>query len=94
MTAFEESKFSGRLASPTFSSSLSARGLSLKTGSAPKPHQSNTHTESETIMATTLKDIRDFFDIPLSQFSKEWKALPQRDRDQIKQGLEDGTLTY
>ena len=29
-----------------------------------------------------------------TQFSREWKELPERDRDQIRAGVENGTLTY
>lgn len=48
-------------------------------------------------MAVSIKDVMDFFgkgEGGLKGFSEEWKALPEADRAQIKDGLENGTLTY
>lgn len=43
----------------------------------------------------TMKDIRDFFGYEkLADFSADWKQMPNADRDQIRAGLGDGTLTY
>lgn len=43
----------------------------------------------------TLAQVREFFGYPnLSAFSADWKALPNDDREQIKQGLGDGSLSY
>lgn len=43
----------------------------------------------------TLKQVQEFFGYPtLSAFSQDWKALPDADRQQIKAGIGDGTLTY
>ena len=41
-------------------------------------------------MATVAK----FFEIPLAQFRKEWGALSDSDKAQLKAGLGDETLTY
>jgi hypothetical protein len=30
----------------------------------------------------------------LSMFNRDWKSLSDLDKDQIKQGIGDGTLTY
>ena len=42
-----------------------------------------------------LKGIKDFFGYAtLADFSKDWKQLTEQDKEQIKTGLRDGTLTY
>ena len=44
---------------------------------------------------TALTRIKDFFNYPtLKAFASDWKALTEEDKAQIKQGVEDGTLTY
>ena len=43
---------------------------------------------------TTLTQIREFFEIPIAQFAKEWRALTDKDRADIKQGFNDGSMTY
>lgn len=30
----------------------------------------------------------------LKQFGVEWKALPESDKEHLRSGIEDGTLTY
>jgi hypothetical protein len=48
-------------------------------------------------MATSIKDVMDFFgkgEGGLKGFSDEWKLLTPEDKDQIKEGLENGSLTY
>ena len=45
----------------------------------------------------TLKQIADFFrkeGETLSQFAAEWKALPEEDKAQLREGIGNGTLTY
>jgi hypothetical protein len=47
----------------------------------------------------TLKDVMAYFDTPTrpmtaKEMTKEWKHLSPTDKAQIKQGIEDGTLTY
>lgn len=42
----------------------------------------------------TLKAIREFFGMSVKEFRDEWMTLPKPDKDQIKAGLSDGTLTY
>lgn len=41
-----------------------------------------------------LKECREFFGMPAGDFVREWKLLSQKDKDDIKKGIEDGTLTY
>ena len=41
-----------------------------------------------------LKELRDFFGMSAAEFVRDWKLLPQKDKDQLKKGIEDGTLTY
>lgn len=46
-------------------------------------------------MGISLKDIKDFFGFKsLSEFSAEYKQLSEKDRDEIKTGIENGSLTY
>lgn len=42
----------------------------------------------------TLKEIREFFDMDMPTFKREWLKLTPEDKAQIKAGLSDGTLTY
>lgn len=43
----------------------------------------------------TLKGIKDYFGYAtLPAFSKDWKQLSDKDKEQIKKGLSDGTLNY
>lgn len=46
-----------------------------------------------------LKMVRDFFNtearpMRLQDMKTEWTPMPQADKDQIIQGLKDGSLTY
>jgi hypothetical protein len=46
-------------------------------------------------MPTTIKDIKDFFGYStLSEFSVDWKALSDRDKEQIRGGIDDGSFDY
>lgn len=45
-------------------------------------------------MAMKLNEIREYFGMNLSQFKTEWLTLPEKDRDQIREGLDNGSLTY
>lgn len=46
-------------------------------------------------MGINLKDIKDFFGFTsLSEFSTEYKQLSEKDREEIKAGIENGSLTY
>lgn len=45
--------------------------------------------------ASVLAVMRYFgFSFPDSNFSVQWARLAQQDKDQIRSGLGDGTLTY
>ena len=58
----------------------------------------HTHREKEQEMAeATLKQVAEFFrkdGESLTDFSKQWSALSESDKAQIKAGLGDGSLTY
>lgn len=44
-----------------------------------------------------LSEIATFFRKPgesLSDFSKEWLALSDKDKEEIKKGFDDGSMTY
>lgn len=43
---------------------------------------------------TDLKTIRDYFGIHSSDFLKEWKALTEQDREDIRSGFDNGSMTY
>ena len=45
-------------------------------------------------MEASIKEVREFFDIPVSQFAKEWRMLSDKDKADLKKGIGDGTLTY
>lgn len=58
-------------------------------------------------MAVTLKQVMAFFGMDAKEMTKEWKTVPvnatpkqrrtmltEEDKEQIKKGIEDGTLTY
>lgn len=45
-------------------------------------------------MAVTLKDIMQFFEMDSATFMKEWRGLSAQDKEQIKTGIENGSLTY
>lgn len=43
----------------------------------------------------TMKQVSEFFEYSsLSEFRKDWLALTDQDRAQIKAGLGDGSLNY
>lgn len=48
--------------------------------------------------AATIKAVADFFGRKpgqtLKDWSEEWKQLSETDKEQIKNGIGDGTLTY
>ena len=44
-----------------------------------------------------LKQVSDFFkdeDYNLAKFRADWAELPDKDKEQIRQGIGDGSLTY
>lgn len=41
-----------------------------------------------------LSRIRDFFGMTSADFAREYKLLSTQDKADLKQGIEDGTLTY
>lgn len=43
---------------------------------------------------STLKKIMEFFGMSPSEFTKDWKKLTTEDKAQIREGIENGTLTY
>lgn len=43
----------------------------------------------------TLIQVKSYFEIEsAAEFSKEWKQLTDKDKEQLKQGIGDGSLTY
>lgn len=43
---------------------------------------------------TTLKDIMAYFSMTPKEMSVQWKAMSLKDKADIKNGLQDGSLTY
>jgi hypothetical protein len=41
-----------------------------------------------------LKEVMAFFEMPTSEFSKQWKLLSDADKVQLKKGIGDGSLDY
>jgi len=44
--------------------------------------------------STGVKDIRDFFEMKTGEFMAQWKKLSDKDKAELKQGIQDKTLTY
>lgn len=45
--------------------------------------------------AVTINDVRKYFEFQTAaNFAAEWRKLTDKDKAEIKKGLEDGTLTY
>lgn len=57
----------------------------------------DTKTEVKTVPAT-IKAVADFFgrkpNQTLKEWSEEWKQLSETDKEQIKLGIGNGTLSY
>ena len=41
-----------------------------------------------------LKKIKEYFGMTLPEMKREWVPLPEADKAQIWQGIQDGSLTY
>lgn len=44
--------------------------------------------------SVSLVEVRKFFDISMAEFKADWIKLAPADRDQLRQGIGDGTFTY
>jgi len=44
--------------------------------------------------AANVKQIKDYFEMSLPEFKREWLALPEKDRKEIAEGIGNGSLTY
>lgn len=42
----------------------------------------------------SVKQVVDYFGMKLSEFKKEWEKMTETDKEQLKKGIGDGTLTY
>lgn len=42
----------------------------------------------------TLKEVMEYFGMASAEFTKEWKQMDAKSRDELKRGIGDGTLTY
>lgn len=45
-------------------------------------------------MAASMVDVMKYFDLKPGEFRKEWAALSDSDKEDLKRGIGDGTLTY
>lgn len=45
-------------------------------------------------MAGTMKDVMNYFEMNTAEFGKAWRALTPADKDDLKNGLVDGSMTY
>lgn len=41
-----------------------------------------------------MKEVMAYFEMKISDFRKEWAAMSETDKAQIKEGIANGTLTY
>lgn len=56
-----------------------------------------TSTVTSPTAQATLKQVTDYFRLPgqtLKGFTEEWKALSEKDKEDLKNGIGNGTLTY
>lgn len=44
--------------------------------------------------AATAAQVMKYFGMPIAEFKREWMALSDNDKDDLRQGIGDGTLTY
>ena len=44
--------------------------------------------------AATMLQVKEFFGMPTREFSTAWKALTDQDKEQLKAGIGNGSLTY
>lgn len=42
----------------------------------------------------SVKDVMDYFGMSTGEFKGQWLKLTQSDKDALKQGIGDGSLTY
>lgn len=42
----------------------------------------------------TLKDIRDYFGLTVSEMTQAWKAMTDKDKTDLKSGIGNGSLDY
>jgi len=42
----------------------------------------------------TIKDVMAYFGMTATEFAREWKACSQVDKQKIKEGIGNGSLTY
>lgn len=42
----------------------------------------------------TLKQVREFFGLSVSEMTQAWKELSDKDKSDLKKGIGDGTLNY
>jgi hypothetical protein len=46
-------------------------------------------------MPATIRELMDFFGFKTtSEFTPEWKNLTEKDKEQLKEGIGDGTFNY
>ena len=46
-------------------------------------------------MAVSMVDVMKYFDIkPIGKFREEWAELSDQDKRDLKEGIENGSLTY
>lgn len=60
----------------------------------PVPMSQHLTQEANQMTEATVKDVKEFFDMNANDFMKDWKALTDDDKTQLKAGIGDGTFTY
>jgi len=43
---------------------------------------------------TGVKKVMEFFGMAAGEFMKEWKPLSEKDKNDLREGIYNGTLTY
>lgn len=41
-----------------------------------------------------MKDVMEYFDMTVAEFRREWAKMTPSDKEQLKTGIQSGTLTY
>lgn len=42
----------------------------------------------------SIKEVMAFFGMTAQEFTKEWRKMSQQDKEELRRGIGDGSLTY
>lgn len=70
------------------------KAVSRNSITAPEPSEREREMAEQKPERNLLKEIRDTLGMTAKDMIREWKDLPEKDKNDIRKGVEDGTLTY